>query len=378
MLSTVWLKKVSSVTGDCMDINEKMKRDWNRRAKVDSKYWVAATEEADESSYEASAEKDVQAFLDGLGDRVSAEGKVLDLGCGIGRMTAPLAKHFKEVVGVDVADEMIKDAQRLHSKIDNLTFLVNDGSSLADLQDGNFDLVLSYSVLPHLPLSVCEQYFKEVNRILKPGGWFRFQFWIGDERRMSDSDTLNIRVYSERQFSALNDVAGLTVESREEIDYYDPVLALKPVWVNAQKSHAVGESTLFTLDTDKPADEAELDLEYGLLLYLAFKHHDRGEVDEAERVFEEAVHAAPLRPDAYIQWATIRVEKDDVPGGLTLFESLCEQAPSFSPGWLFRAQLLEALERLDEARACVAEYESRGKLEEMESQYAALKSRIAG
>ena len=119
-----------------------------------------------------------------------------------------------------------------------------------------------------------------------------------------------------------------------------------------------------------------MDLEYGLLLYLAFKHQDRGEVDDAERVFEEAVQAAPLRPDAYIQWATIRVEKDDVAGGLTLFETLCEKAPNFAPGWLFRAQLLEALERLDEARACVAEYESQGALEELQEQYSALKVRI--
>lgn len=376
MMVPVWLKKEEIATGECMDINEKMKRDWNRRAKVDSKYWVAATQEADESSYNASAEKDVQAFLEGLGKRVSNEAHVLDLGCGVGRMTAPLAPHFAKVVGVDVADAMINDANRLHADIENLSFLVNDGSSLSDLKDNSFDLVLSYSVLPHLPLSVCESYFKEVNRVLKPNGWFRFQFWIGNERRMSDSDTLNIRVYSERQFTALNEVAGLTIETREEIDYFDPVLQLKPVWVNAQKTGEVANTTLFTLDDSKPTDEAELDLEYGLLLYLAFKHQDRGDIHEAERVFEEAVQAAPTRPDAYIQWATIRVEKDDVSGGLALFETLCDKAPEFSPGWLFRAQLLEALERLEEARECVTQYEAHGVLEELAEQYTALKARI--
>ena len=377
MLVSVWLKKDKSATGECMDINEKMKRDWNRRAKVDSKYWVAATQEADESSYQASAEKDVQAFLEGLGDRASKDAHVLDLGCGVGRMTAPLAQHFEHVVGVDVSDTMIQDAKRLHADVGNLRFFVNDGSSLSDLADESFDLVLSYSVLPHLPLSVCESYFKEVNRVLKPGGWFRFQFWIGNERRMSDSDTLNIRVYSDNQFNALNDVAGLSIESREEIDYFDPVLELKPVWVNVQKTGVVSDTTLFTLDDSKPTDEAELDLEYGLLMYLAYKHQERGEVDDAERVFEDAVQAGPLRPDAYIQWATIRVEKDDVSGGLAIFETLCEKVPDFAPGWLFRAQLLEALDRFEDARECVASYESYGALDELNEQYTALKKRIS-
>ena len=41
-----------------MKIQEKMKRDWDRRAEADPYYWVAATQEADLESYHASAEKD--------------------------------------------------------------------------------------------------------------------------------------------------------------------------------------------------------------------------------------------------------------------------------------------------------------------------------
>lgn len=362
--------------GESMDINEKMKRDWNRRAKVDSKYWVAATEEADESSYHASAEKDVSDFLKGLANQTNPQMHVLDLGCGVGRMTAPLAAHFDKVVGVDVADEMIKDARLMHADVENLSFEVNDGSSLADFSDDSFDLVLSYSVLPHLPMAVCESYFKEVNRVLKPGGLFRYQFWVGEERRMDDSDTLNIRVYSETQFDALNQTAGLLILARDKIEYTDPVLKLEPVWVTAQKDGPSSTDTLFEIDTSKPSDEAEQDLEYGLLLYLAFKHLDRGEREDAERVFEDAVHTAPKRPDAYIQWATLRVEKDDLRGGLAIFETLCSRNPSFAPAWLFRAQLCEASDQMDEAKNCVRKYESFPAIDELSEQCADIKRRL--
>ena len=78
-----------------MDIREKMKRDWDRRAKVDPLYWVAATEEADEESYVESATRDSAAFIEGLRGRVSEDAKVLDVGCGIGRMTAPHRRPFR-------------------------------------------------------------------------------------------------------------------------------------------------------------------------------------------------------------------------------------------------------------------------------------------
>ena len=46
-----------------MKIQEKMRRDWDRRADADPYYWVAATQEADLESYHASAERDSE--LDG-------------------------------------------------------------------------------------------------------------------------------------------------------------------------------------------------------------------------------------------------------------------------------------------------------------------------
>ncbi len=342
-----------------MDIREKMRRDWDRRARVDPRYWVAATQEADEASYVDSAERDTAALLAGLGDRVPPTGRVLDLGCGIGRMAAPLAAHFARVVGVDVSPAMIEQAQALHGALANLRFEANSGADLGAFADDSFELVFSYSVLPHLPPEVVEAYFREVNRVLVDDGWLRYQFWIGPERRMADNDTLNIRVYDPERFQALNREAGFTVVDIEEIDYFDPVLELKPVWVTARRTGTPTDGAAADF-SGRPAtvSEEERSLEYGLLLYLAVKHGERGERAEAERVLEEATACDPTRPEAWITWAMHRLEQDDMRGARLMLESLTEKVPTLGSGWLYRAQVAAADEDFADARAALAQAEA--------------------
>ena len=342
-----------------MDIREKMRREWDRRARIDPRYWVAATQEADEESYLESAERDTAAMLQGLRDRVAADGRVLDLGCGIGRMTAQLAGRFAEVVGVDVSPAMVEQAEALHGGTAGLRFEANNGADLAAFADGSFDLVFSYSVLPHLPPAVLRAYFAEVNRVLRPGGWFRYQFWVGPEARAhAENDTLNIRVYDHETFAGLNRAAGFRVHEVDPIDYFDPILKLNPVWVNAER---VGDSAQVEGDIDEVRVELSDDeraLEYGLLIYLAVKHGERGENDAAERVLEEALATDPKRVEAYVEWAAHRQRRDDIKGALTLFEALTEAAPDEPIGWLYLAQFALVDEQPEAARAALARFDA--------------------
>jgi SAM-dependent methyltransferase len=335
-----------------IDIRQKMRDDWDRRARVDPRYWVAATAEADEESYQASAERDGASLLDGLRGRLGPEARALDLGCGIGRLSAQIAGRFAEVVGVDVSPAMIEAARALHAGRAGLRFEANSGNDLANFPADAFDLVFSYSVLPHLPPDVLESYFLEVGRVLRPGGWFRYQFWIGPAHDAAAADTLTIRVYDRETFLRLNADAGLTVAEIDEIDYLDPVLQLKPVWVNAQKTGRPARTVPELARRHDAAAPEERELEYGLLLYLAVKHDERGDVGEAERVLEQCVALDPARPEAYIQWSRHRLDQDDVEGGLKLLEALTEAVPDCAPGWLYRAQFAEALG--DKAAATVA------------------------
>ena len=344
-----------------MDIREKMRREWDRRARIDPRYWVAAAQEADEESYLESAVRDTRALLDGLRDRVAPAGRVLDLGCGIGRMTAQLVDRFADVVGVDVSPEMVEQARALHPDVSNLSFVANSGADLKVFEDDAFDLVFSYSVLPHLPLPVLRSYFAEVNRVLRPGGWFRYQFWVGpDAHRHSPNDTLNIRVYDHATFAALNREAGFQVHEIEPIDYFDPVLKLNPVWVNAERTGEAHATDGELGDVTVEFSDDERALEYGLLVYLAVKHAERGEADDAERVLEAAVATDPTRPDAYVEWAAHRQRRDDLNGAHTLFCALCEEAPDEPIGWLYRAQFALLTDREGDAREALDRFDAAG------------------
>jgi SAM-dependent methyltransferase len=327
-----------------MDIREKMRRDWDRRARIDPRYWVAATQDATVESYEASGDRDAAAMVEGLRGRVGPDARVLDLGCGMGRLTARAAERFAHVDGVDVSPEMIEVARKEHAGRANVAFHVNSGADLAGFPDASFDLVFSYAVLSHVPAEVVRAYFREVNRVLRPGGWFRYQFWVGRDQLAGSSDTISIRVYSPETFQQLNRDAGFSLHELDEIDYEDPILQLKPVWVNAQK---VGEPAAATHGPRDPADADDASgrtLEYDLLLYLAIQHAERGETAEAERVLEEAVGVDPKRPEAYIQWAAHRLDRDDVKGARTLFAACTDAAPTCAPAWLYRAQMCALLD----------------------------------
>ena len=333
-----------------MKIQEKMKRDWDRRADADPYYWVAATQEADLDSYHASAERDCQVFIEGLAPLLpdGVSGSLLDLGCGIGRMTVPLAQHFDHVVGVDVSPQMIARAQELHADQTNVSFFVNSGTDLGALDSESFQVACSYSVLPHLPPDVVSAYFSEVGRILAEGGLFRYQFWVGPSYHPEDHDTLGIHVYTEDELLQLHHQAGLIEVAREEIDYFDPILKLKPVWINARRDQKPTALNAVEREVTEELSEHELMLEYDLMLHLAFRYHEQGRGPEAESTLERAKLLAPLRPEAYLHWADLRLSQDDLRGALMLLEELTERCPDAPQGWLLRAQVAMGEERYRE------------------------------
>lgn len=102
-------------------------------------------------------------------------GDCLDFGCGMGRLTIPLAAHFSRTVGVDVARSMIGDARR-HVPADvDCRFVVNSHPDLREFPSGAFDVVHTCLVLQHIPPDVSVQYIAEFFRVARPGGLVVFQ-----------------------------------------------------------------------------------------------------------------------------------------------------------------------------------------------------------
>ena len=101
--------------------------------------------------------------------------RALDFGCGIGRLTAALASHFDEVLGLDIADSMVETARAQHGHLPGCRFEVNLRADLQHLPTGQFDFVLAWIVLQHMPPALMKQYIAEFIRVLSPGGLLVFQ-----------------------------------------------------------------------------------------------------------------------------------------------------------------------------------------------------------
>lgn len=109
--------------------------------------------------------------------------RVLDFGCGIGRVAIALAPHAAEVTGVDVSAGMVKEARRRTSGHANLFFAATDGRALP-FADASFDLAVAADSFPYLVRAgVLEAQLAELARVLRPGGDLLVFNWSyrGDE-----------------------------------------------------------------------------------------------------------------------------------------------------------------------------------------------------
>lgn len=93
--------------------------------------------------------------------------RVADLGCGTGALTVELARHVREVVGVDESDAMLAAARRRAAGLDNVRLL--DGAlEQLPLEDGACDAALLVLALSYVADAAAA--LAEMRRILRPGG----------------------------------------------------------------------------------------------------------------------------------------------------------------------------------------------------------------
>jgi SAM-dependent methyltransferase len=104
--------------------------------------------------------------------------KVLDLGCGDGTTAIPAAKRGGEVLGVDIARNLVEAANiRAKEKgLHNCTFQEGDASDLQGLEDQSFDLVVSIFGAMFAPKP--QEVAKEMVRVTRPGGRIVMGNWI--------------------------------------------------------------------------------------------------------------------------------------------------------------------------------------------------------
>jgi ubiquinone/menaquinone biosynthesis C-methylase UbiE len=96
--------------------------------------------------------------------------KVLDIGCGTGRFTVPLAEIGADTSAVDISAGMLEVlSEKLADRGLSADLRLGDMCQLP-FPDATFDVVTSFLALMHLPLADRPAVWREVRRVLKPGG----------------------------------------------------------------------------------------------------------------------------------------------------------------------------------------------------------------
>jgi SAM-dependent methyltransferase len=107
--------------------------------------------------------------------------EVLDLGSGDGTTAVPAARLGANVLGVDIASNLVEagNARAQSLGLTNCRFLEGDASDLSELEDDSFDLVISIfgAMFAPRPFDVA----KEVVRVTRPGGRIVMGNWIPND-----------------------------------------------------------------------------------------------------------------------------------------------------------------------------------------------------
>jgi SAM-dependent methyltransferase len=170
-----------------------MRRDWDQRARENARYYVATgNEQWSEEEFYRSGETTVEQYiLNDLAnvcqDKDPKDLKVLEIGCGAGRITRAMARLFGQVYAVDISREMVRQARGALREFPNTRVFRNNGKDLSVVRNNwwnrlgfgeplQLDFAFSVIVFQHIPSrEIIENYVREVNRLLRPGALFKFQ-----------------------------------------------------------------------------------------------------------------------------------------------------------------------------------------------------------
>jgi ubiquinone/menaquinone biosynthesis C-methylase UbiE len=163
-------------------------------------------------------------LLDRFAVEVAGSGEVCDMGCGPGQVARHLRDAGAKVFGLDLSPRMLEQARQFNPDI---SFIEGDMTSL-DLPDGTLAGIAAFYAIVNIPKESLPSVFREMQRVLQPGGLLLLAFHCGDDilrveelfERPISMDFFFFQPAAIRQYV---EAAGLVLEEIIERDPYPEV-----------------------------------------------------------------------------------------------------------------------------------------------------------
>lgn len=200
-------------------------------------------------SYDAVAEQYAASFRDELADKpldrallgclieqAAGDAPIADLGCGPGHVSAWLAGHGARAVGIDLSAAMIAVARREHPEAE---FREGDLLELP-AADGEFAAAVAFYSVIHLDPGELGRAFRQIRRVLRPGGLLLIAFHAGSEVRhlaewWGHEVDVSFRFLEPPDIARALDDAGLRTEMQLERTSYPQEIETRRAYLLARR-----------------------------------------------------------------------------------------------------------------------------------------------
>ncbi len=151
-------------------------RFWDAAARENAAWYVATAYTEQSPAFFAQGARETDDLLRFCAIEVTPDDVLLEIGCGVGRMTGRLAELSRRVIAVDVSTEMLAHARANLRQHRNVDVVVVPGDGTLPLAAASVDVVFSYLVLQHVPSAEAQMhYLQESLRVLRTGGRLAIQ-----------------------------------------------------------------------------------------------------------------------------------------------------------------------------------------------------------
>jgi len=171
---------------------------------------------------------------------MAGRGEVCDMGCGPGHVARYLRDSGTSVFGLDLSPNMLEEARRLNPDI---SFRVGNMMALS-LEDRTLAGITAFYAIVNIPKESLPVVFREMERVLNPGGLLLLAFHVGDQALRENelwgrAIAMDFFLFEPPEIRRFLEAAGFGIEDMIERGPYAPDVEYQSrrAYVFARKSH---------------------------------------------------------------------------------------------------------------------------------------------